>query len=367
MDYKIIIILLVLVLLIILVYREISLVKDDMSKNISILAAQSMQNSDKVINKIQGDLGKYISQMKVIGNDNLVQLRKITLLNQQPITGKFANHYTEMSAGDIETNIQHHENNNIFEKNEILNSNPGEFYMSEDGNNKNSEISEFAEKSPNSIHIISEEEEELPIYISKTDNSDSDSDFDGNIHDEEINKHFDENLLKLNKSGLDNSIIEDDGYNSNSDIPIFPLTCNNTKNKNEIEIDIYDVLSNQKNLLNNSLSKILLNNIEQEIIEEEIEDKVIEEVKPIEPIKKIKKVKEIKKIKEVKKIKKVKKVKEDKKVKIELKDIGEYTLGELKKLAKDVNIKVTDKDTNTGKIRVLKKEEIYYNIGKCLE
>ena len=156
MDYKVIIILLALLFLIILVYREVSTLKDHWSKNSNNVSLQFRQNNDKMMVKFQNNMNKYLSQIKVISCDNLQQLRKITLLNHQPVIRKFSNHFTETDNSDIKTDMQcfsdlniknnkiNEENQKIFERKEI-----SQYYMSEETKKtKESEaISENAERS----------------------------------------------------------------------------------------------------------------------------------------------------------------------------------------------------------------------------
>ena len=95
MDYKTLIILLALLFLIILTYREVSSLKEQLSTNMNIMAIDMKQNNDNIIARVNNNMLKCVSQIKDISGDNLQQLRKITTLNQQSITKKIANHFTE--------------------------------------------------------------------------------------------------------------------------------------------------------------------------------------------------------------------------------------------------------------------------------
>jgi len=130
-----------------------------MNKSTNNMSLQYRQNNDKMLVKFQNNMNKYVSQIKGISSDNLQQLRKITLLNHQPVIRKFTNHFTETDNSEIRTDLQYlsdanikHKpnitdaNNQIFEKKEISH----EFYMSEDDPNKtkgSDAISECAERS----------------------------------------------------------------------------------------------------------------------------------------------------------------------------------------------------------------------------
>ena len=379
MDYKVIIILLALLFLIILVYREVSNLKDQMNKSTNNMSLQYRQNNDKMLVKFQNNMNKYVSQIKGISSDNLQQLRKITLLNHQPVIRKFTNHFTETDNSEIRTDLQYlsdanikHKpnitdaNNQIFEKKEISH----EFYMSEDDpkRTKGSDaISECAERSSklnksttkestsnnykkynqfvdgnvqskiicngdkcyikqfdnddndddnndddNTIPIYHTENKScddiIPIYVSsnqqKQENiilkqtipknktnaildNDDEYESDGDA-DEDDDEDEDDNIANaqdiaeiikidipkssptqkqtcapITKNSLENSIIEDDGYTSEEriTIPITPLNYkNDPKNKNEIEIDMFNVISGNKllpNLTTDEITKII--------------------------------------------------------------------------------------------------------------
>jgi hypothetical protein len=152
MDYKIIIILLVLLVLIILIYREISTLKDQVDKTIMTTTVATKQLNDRYETTIQHNMDKYISQIKTIGTENLQQLKKITLLNHQPIIQKkTSNHFTETDGSEMKSNYQQ-----SFEekKNKIFDHQNSPYYMSEETKKtKNSQhsgnISRNAEQSPN--------------------------------------------------------------------------------------------------------------------------------------------------------------------------------------------------------------------------
>src|SRR5258706_5960082 len=99
MDYKIILLLLLL-FLIVLIYKELSTLKDQVDCNVVHLSSQNNVN-DKYELKLQSNMDKYIAQIKNISTDNLQQLKKITLLNHQPIhRKKTSNHFTETDGSD---------------------------------------------------------------------------------------------------------------------------------------------------------------------------------------------------------------------------------------------------------------------------
>jgi hypothetical protein len=371
MDYKVIIILLALLFLIILVYREVSTLKEQMGKNINNITSQYMQNNDRMLLKFQNNMNKYVTQIKGISSDNLQQLRKITMLNHQPVIRKFTNHFTETDNSEIRTDVQYLSDakignpkneiqDNIFEKKEKSN----EYYMSEDETKKTKDsdgISDCAERSSkinksketsstrmrnqalcddqvmcndgkwiiNDIersHVLEPEycddiplyntikndEESIPIYIPNTipdqiiDNSQIDNNDDygfeinssiNSDNEDDINNMNAENndeIIKVDipanesqfsvivKNTMEGSVIEDDGYNSEEkgSITITPINYkNDPKNKDEIEIDMYNMMTGNKlitGLNSMEISKLIQvsNNIKSnDIYIDDIEEK----------------------------------------------------------------------------------------------
>lgn len=281
MDYKIVIILLALLFLIILIYREMSTLKDQVLKNSTHISTQFRQNNDSMMVKFQNNMNKYLSQIKGISCDNLQQLRKITLLNHQPVIRKFSNHFTETDGSEIGTGTGIHylsdrkakkiseENNKIFEKKE-----PSQYYMSEDTKKGSEHISENAERSPGIENICEKDTiEQIPIYvsnktqnvdhISEGDESSSDSvsteeSLDGdNIYVEEEIPINNRAQLKQSDDNLLNKSIIDEESEELILIEVTPLQYkDDPKNKNEIEVDMFNVISG-----NTLLSSVNSNNI----------------------------------------------------------------------------------------------------------
>lgn len=288
MDYKVVIILLALLFLIILVYREVTTIKDNLYKNSEMISSQHIQGSKHVMKQLQDNMDKYVNQIKGISSDNLQQLRKITLLNHQSVI-RPSNHFTETDNSEFKTNLNYLSDNKLH-KNEDANNKifvkeepRDDFYMSEDEpkrQRKSDEISECAEKSSKykvvcdgdkcQLKPITNNEEavctDIPIYVSKQINKIDDSvSEDSNHTDAEESEDtetthdpdnipvikLDDNLNK-SKNSLENSIIEDDGYNSEEKIliPVNPIIYkNSSKHKNEIEIEMINVITGNK-LLN---------------------------------------------------------------------------------------------------------------------
>ena len=146
MDYKIIVILLVLLFLIILVYREITCLKENVDKNIVSASERTKHANDRYELTLQNSMDNYLGQIKKISTENLQQLKKITLLNHQPIIKKkISNHFTETDCSEVVPNDK------------IFNSQQNShYYMSEETKNKNDNVSQYAEQSPQGIELRSD-------------------------------------------------------------------------------------------------------------------------------------------------------------------------------------------------------------------
>lgn len=338
MDYKVIIILLALLFLIILVYREVSVLKDQFGKNAGQMSLQFRQNTDKMLLKFQNNMNKYVSQIKTISSDNLQQLRKITILNHQPVT-RLSNHFTETDNSEMKTDIQYlsdvrepefktskkqtEKNNTVFERKE-----EHQYYMSEDTKKtkesdenviesenedqdedqdenlicdgdkcyiKKDNIDDHKETENIPIYHQNNDSYDIPIYTKtknltseqknniiedddnsadyETDNNDDDNDTDdendNNDNTSELvnvsmqkyhikTKDFDKDMNIIATStpqNLENSMIDDDdNYTSEENITL-PISKN--KHRNDMDIDIFNMLSKKTNNISDELSKII--------------------------------------------------------------------------------------------------------------
>lgn len=169
MDYKLLIILLALLFLIILLllYREVNNLRDHVNDTLGNVAYDIKHSCDGVVSRLQGNMIRCVRQIKGVSNDNLDQLRKITLLNHQPIT-KMSNHFTETDDSEVHTNLVYlseaRDNNQIAGKN-IFHSKNGAsigtsksgYYMSEDSGSKHSDSDD--EESDDEEELTQEEKE----------------------------------------------------------------------------------------------------------------------------------------------------------------------------------------------------------------
>lgn len=184
MDYKFLVLMLLLVVLIGLMYKEVSSFKKDIMYRMVNFITDIEKNNDETVAELQDSMVKCVSQVKKISSDNIQQLRKITVLNSQPII-RTANHFTETDCSDIVSEqLIKKEGNSIY-------------YMSED-----SVSSHYSDKK-----IV----EDIPMYVSKKDKScddclivqdkSSDNSFeyvdDESQLEESVQKSVDENVPML--------------------------------------------------------------------------------------------------------------------------------------------------------------------------
>jgi len=108
-------------------------------------------NSQHMVDQVQNNLTSCLKQIRGISTDNLQQLRKITLLNNQPITKKVANHFTETDESTLEPSYS--DKKKIFETNV-----EGEYYMSEDAVKSDSGSESLKKMEKN------KEDDDIPVY-----------------------------------------------------------------------------------------------------------------------------------------------------------------------------------------------------------
>jgi len=371
MDYKIIIILIALLFLMILIYREVNELKDQWNKNMADMSVYLNQNNEKMLKTIQGNMSKYVTQIKGIGSENLQQLGKITLLNHQPIIDrKTANHFTETDISNYMSDrigVIEEENEKIFEKKEN-----SHYYMSEDtkkfSNNKGVKSIASDENAQCSIseknncengickiktvqenfddliplYIPPETEKELiPIYQQKNKESEK----------PQINQTI-YPLSQINKSTntLETSMIDEDDYEDD-----YEVSDNNTKktNDNEIEIDIYNIINGNdiKNVIDNNDNDNDIYVDDEKNIENEEKSGEILSSDTVNIEKNISKIDLTNSVTEI--------LNDNVKPQY-LKNIDEYDAQSLREMAKKLGIPTTYKEKN--KVKQYRKQELYNNI-----
>lgn len=302
MDYKIIVLLLVLLFIIVLVYREISTIKDQVDKTIMTTTIASKQLNDRHELSMSQNMDKYLSQIKTIGTDNLQQLKKITLLNHQPIIQKkTSNHFTETDGSETNNN-QNQESH---------------YYMSEETKRTNNLYD--AEQSPR--------DDNIPIYDEDTNGNDSKS-VESSItcieepKPQQTIQFNDQQLMDTIQTQLNNSINKFDNLFNNGQQICIHYECiedvNDSGDNNE-DVNVESVSSESINVIKNVEIKNddLIETKNDELIETENND-------------------------------------------TNIKQIEFYTLNELKSMAKTLMIPTTYRHQN--KTKQYKKEELYNHI-----
>lgn len=341
MDYKILIILLALAFLLILMYKEISVLKTQVSKTITSVSLQLKQNNDVMVSNLQSGMSKYVTQIKEIGSDNLQQLKKITLLNRQPITK--INNFTE-----TDESLNNNNPNNI---------NTDKYYMSEKTPHLRAtpvaEIKNNPEPDP---------EPDIPIYKPQIieENSYSDS-YTDSFQDSKIssNKNLSQKLTPA--IPVQKTIIDDDYENLN--MPPAINFKNDSKNKDEIEIEFNLVPGNLENhniMANLENQDIYINN---KTPEPNIPDKKPENQSD-DTFNAEKNLNKIDLSESIKSIIKVQENLPEKSDKLELKPISDYNISELKKISKKYALPLTYKADE--KFQTYRKVDLYNNLKNYL-
>ncbi|CAH6421771.1 Hypothetical protein KVN_LOCUS457 [uncultured virus] len=284
MDYKLLIILLALLFLIILVYKELGNIKNEIIKNIFSIITNLKQNNEKFEIRLNNNMLKCVSQIREINTQNLQQLRKISLLNNQPIT-KFNNHFTEIEDSDMHTDINYlsdkrtkimsdNMNSKIFQKNPCPEQKNSTYYMSNDSEtsptkssfNKNCNDQVCILKCPDNLKNNQKLQNDIPIYVCKNqESSSSTASLENKPLEKENKKTENANEVKLLEEYKDKNykfIEEEHSTTAESDTEYVTLLnfINNPKNYNEIDLDIFNILPCNKFI--NNIKPFYIPNIE---------------------------------------------------------------------------------------------------------
>jgi hypothetical protein len=332
MDYKIIVLLLVVLFIIVLVYREITTLKDQVDKTIMTTTIASKQLNDRHESTMQHNMDKYLSQIKTIGTDNLQQLKKITLLNHQPIIQKkTSNHFTETDGSEMKSQTDAKEH-----KDKIFEGKPeSHYYMSEETKKTANYMSHDAEQSPNTKGYYSGNN--IPIY-DESNNDSTSGDCSDSIYN--VSKNDESQQVECNKNSCSVSFI-DVSLNEQQIMDTLQTQLNNSINtfdnvfNNGFIIQYENAQSNQEEQQNNNVEtlsseSILIMQVQENINVVEAEntkqDNIVEPEKP------------------------------------QLKTMDSYSLNELKAMAKQLLIPTTYRHQN--KTKQYNKEDLYNYIQK---
>jgi hypothetical protein len=344
MNYKIIIILLVLLFLIILICKEMYYFKDQFYKTIDLVNSNFKQENDKIVSQLQNNMIKCVTQIKSISNDNLQQLRKITMLNNQHVKN-IVNHFTDES---IDYTDNAHTDKNVDKQNNDI------YYMSDDEqknnsvtcegdvckrnimkNNKkendddNNATNENLKTEYSIPTYVLRQTDDIPIYDELSNDDDINNDDDVN-NDDDINNDDDVN----NDDDINNDDSSTNDDNIDSDIKkINPDTPNKEK-------DLNPVLPPQNAENNNcsdnpSIPPKISNEADTPCAADYFIDNISEnESESIE--------------------------------KMQLKAMKEYSYADLKEMSKKLSLDVSYKDKMGGRHKLYKKNELYKNIKSHL-
>jgi hypothetical protein len=282
MNYKHLIILLVIIFLISMMYKELLSLKNNITASLESYITNLTYTTLESNNKLNNNVIKYISQIKEIGNDNLQQLRKITMLNHQPIT-KISNHFTETDNSEIQSEIHFLSDNNMRYNNKPSDINncrkQNEYYMSDnstiitsgiDGCSTNNSIPVYDKYDNGKYHNdkyhndkyhnekYMDDIDDIPIYVNNVDNVTNANNVN-NVN----NVNNTNNVDDLNDMDNLNDLNDLNNHNNGkNDIPSINF-LNKPSNINEFEIDAYNILQC------NDTSCIMNNNKTQKATESE--------------------------------------------------------------------------------------------------
>ncbi len=417
MDYKLIVILLVLLFLIVLIYREITTLKDQVDKNIMTISSNSKQTNDRYESTLQHNMDKYLSQIKVISTDNLQQLKKITLLNHQPIIKKkTSNHFTETNESDARSEKSHmkHFSDVKCNNQKIFDNQTNSYYYSDRvGETKHSDyLSNNAEQSPkqkncdNDIPIYEEDDTSSDGSYSVSDSNESEESSENNENDNQINYQISQQFISQQIGDSINGIIlnaqqfakpfvnsvlneQQNMFDAlktkinNATLPMYQSgivihiesdmsnqSGESNENYNNVESISSDSIIITQQMCNsqfcvindnsNVVEELIVNEpiveeplvIEEPIVVEEaivVEEPIVVEEEPVVHIISKKPLQIV-----------VDTNQPELATRLLLKSVNEYTLNDLKAIAKQLSIPTTYKHQN--KIKQYKKEDLYNNI-----
>jgi hypothetical protein len=243
MDYKMLIILLALAFLVLMVYREISNLRSGLITCINKLMIETQNNNDKIASKLQSNMINCVGQIKNISSDNLHQLKKITLLNHQPIR-KISNHFTETDDSEIHTDIHYlSDTKNIFQKSKEKHSSDNYEKHNRKRTNANKKKNTSNDKSKDSHYYMSEDSVSSHYKTSKTTRSEQE---DKEQTSEKPNIVCEDGVCYLNEEQINEPTPdkEDTISESTSTSTLIPIYQSNTNKISSDSIPVYGATNN---------------------------------------------------------------------------------------------------------------------------
>ncbi len=289
MDYKIIIITVIVGFLLYMIYNELQNIKQ-LVETINLDIDTKHQN---FITKINGNITNSIHKIKTVGEENLQQLKKIYILNQQPV--KRINYFTENDDSEIDGDINFLSENTLPNKKpegkiDVSKQQDSQFYMSETTNFNTHEVTKNMSYSSSSSSSSSLTESLNCLIDSNIDSTNIVQPSDKNIQQESIVPLVETNeapLVALNVAGqeslpsvetneLPNDIvidIESLPQRISNDLILTNIITNPTDEEimvatNELPNDIVIDIKNLPQRISNDLilTNIITNPTDEEII-----------------------------------------------------------------------------------------------------
>lgn len=221
MNYKLLLMALLVIIILLalfIVYKFVSSVEQKICDKITDVYNKQ---SNYVIENVQNSLDQHAVKIKNISMENIQQLKRINMLNHQPIT-QIANHFSETDDSDvIKTDIKHMSDSAL-----TLN-HDNNYYMSEDSATSDMKLT-------NDIDIYESKSMKLPIY--NAENTSLSKSF--------INKHN----LKINQESDDADLTSDGNFSADTDNDdeVDNKETNNVIEKNTEKI-IYEIKKDPNN------------------------------------------------------------------------------------------------------------------------
>ena len=354
MDYKMLIILLALLFIVIMTYRELTMMKHELNSNIEVLIDNVKQETSSSVSKIQSSVTKCLNDVNHISTQNIAQLKKITLLNNQPVL-RMTNHYTETDESlhtDMRSNGLTDTKNNIFKNTGSV----GDvYYMSESETDyrkkkelkcevdvecqvqsTNSSSTKTVKELPPLVveEVVSVVDTQIPLYVN-TEKSLAEDNIQLSVEND-IDCTNDTLINMLNNEEILYSANVIDNTNTNVDVEVETI---NDNIGDDIEEDIRSVLTSdfvndvQEKLFDNPISNVVDDIVEEEVEEEQVEPQIMYTLNGETHV---------------------------------LKDIVDYHLNDIKKIAKEYNLPLTFKN-NKGTVAYYKKLDLYEALKNTLK
>ena len=134
MDYKLVAILSIFALIILFLYNMTKKLQKKVEKSIENIQRSQREMNKNILEQVSTNMTKCVSKIRELNNNNLHQMRRISFINQQPVT-KLSNNFTE-TEDDLKTDMQYLSEEPPAQKDQDEVCAANQFYMSEDSDNQ---------------------------------------------------------------------------------------------------------------------------------------------------------------------------------------------------------------------------------------